>query len=65
MPTITVALPKERLVKLNELAKQLGVAPDDLVRASIEELLTRPVPDFERAVQSVLDKNAELYRGLA
>ena len=65
MPTITVALPKERLVKLNELAKQLGVAPDDLVRASIEELLTRPVPSFERAVQSVLDKNAELYWGLA
>lgn len=37
MPTITVALPEERLAKLNEIAKQLGVGPEELVRVSIEE----------------------------
>jgi hypothetical protein len=65
MSTITVALPEERLVKLNEMARQLGVVPEDLVRVSIEELLARPEADFEQAVDHVLSKNAELYRRLA
>jgi len=65
MSTITVALPEEHLTKLNEMARQLGVVPEELVRVSIEELLTRPEPDFEQAVDYVLTKNAELYRRLA
>jgi hypothetical protein len=65
MSTITIALPEERLVKLNEMARQLGVVPEDLVRVSIEELLSRPEADFEQAVDHVLSKNAELYRRLA
>ena len=65
MSTITVALPEERLAKLNELAEQLGVVPEDLVRVSIEELLARPEPEFEHAVRTILTKNAELYRRLA
>jgi len=65
MSSITVALPEERLEKLNEMARQLGVVPEELVRVSIEELLTRPEPDFEQVVDYVLKKNAELYRRLA
>jgi predicted nucleotidyltransferase len=65
MSSITVALPEERLEKLNEMARQLGVVPEELVRVSIEELLTRPEPDFEQAIDYVLKKNAELYRRLA
>ena len=42
LTTITVALPDDRMVKLNEMASRLGVAPEELVRVSIEELLTRP-----------------------
>jgi hypothetical protein len=63
--TITVALPEERLPKLNEMARQLGVVPAELMRVSIGELLTRPEADFEQAVDYVLRKNAELYRRLA
>jgi hypothetical protein len=65
MSTITVALPEEHLVKLNEMARRLGVVPEDLVRVSIEELLARPEADFEQTVDYVLTKNAELYRRLA
>ena len=65
MSTITIALPEEHLVKLNEMARQLGVVPEDLVRVSIEELLARPEADFEQTVDYVLTKNAELYRRLA
>ena len=65
MSTITVALPEERLTELTEMARRLGVVPEELVRVSIEELLTRPEEDFEQAVDYVLTKNAELYRRLA
>ncbi len=65
MTTITISLPDDRLLKLKEAAAHLGVAPEELVRVSIEELLTRPEEDFNRAVDYVLRKNAELYRRLA
>ncbi|MBI3150833.1 MAG: DNA-binding protein, partial [Chloroflexi bacterium] len=39
--------------------------PEELVRASLEELLTRPLDDFQKIVERVLSKNAELYKRLA
>jgi antitoxin FitA len=47
------------------MAARLGVRPEDLVRLSLEELLSRPEDDFQRAVEHVLKKNTELYRRLA
>jgi hypothetical protein len=37
----------------------------ELVRASSEELLTEPEDTIRKAVDDVLEKNAELYRRLA
>ncbi|MBM2849174.1 MAG: hypothetical protein HW418_2116 [Anaerolineales bacterium] len=65
MTTITISLPDDRLQKLKEIATRFSVAPEELVRVSIEELLTRPEEDFRRALEYVLSKNAELYRRLA
>ena len=65
MTTFTITLPDERLKKLEELAERFRVAPEDLVRASVEELLTRPLDDFQKIVERVLSKNAELYKRLA
>ena len=65
MTTITISLPDERLQKLKEIATRFSVAPEELVRVSIEELLTRPEEDFRRVLEYVLKKNAELYRRLA
>jgi hypothetical protein len=53
MTTITITLPDDRLLKLKERATR------------IEELLSRPDEAFQRAVNYVLEKNAELYRRLA
>jgi len=64
MHTITITLPDDRMLKLKETATQLQVSPEELVRVSIEELLTRPQESFQRALD-VLKKNAELYRRLA
>jgi hypothetical protein len=63
--TITIAVPDDRLLKLKEKAAYFSVSPEELVRISVEELLTRPEEAFQRAVDYVLDKNAELYRRLA
>lgn len=65
MTTITITLPDDRLQQLKEIANRFRVAPEELVRASIEELLARPEEDFQRALDYVLRKNAELYRRLA
>lgn len=50
--------------KLKEMATGLGTTPEELVRASVEELLGRP-EEFEKAANYVLKKNEELYRRLA
>lgn len=65
MTQFTIALPDDRLLKLKELAARLRITPEDLVRASIEDLVTRPEGEFQRATDFVLKKNAELYRRLA
>ena len=65
MTTITVALPEDRLLKLKEIAARLRVTPEDLVRITIEELLSRPDEAFAQAADYILKKNDELYRRLA
>jgi hypothetical protein len=64
MNTITITLPDDRLLKLRETATHFNISPEELVQVSIEELLTRPEEAFQRAVDYVLKKNAELYRRL-
>lgn len=64
MQTITITLSDDRVAQLQELAIRFGVQPEDLVRISVEELLTRPEDAFQHAVQYVLEKNADLYRRL-
>ena len=65
MATITVSLPADRLNHLKAVAERFHVAPEELVRVSIEELLTRPDDDFRKALDYVLQKNAPLYQRLA
>ena len=65
MATITVSLPADRLNQLKAVAERFHVAPEELVRVSIEELLTRPEDDFRKALDYVLQKNAQLYQRLA
>jgi hypothetical protein len=46
-------------------AEQLGIAPEDLVRAAIADLLVAPDDDFQAAAERCLRKIEELYRRLA
>jgi predicted transcriptional regulator len=65
MTTITIALPDDRLEKLEEVARRFRITPEDLVRVSVEDLLSQPEEDFQHALEYVLRKNAELYNRLA
>ena len=65
MATYTISLSEKQSQQLRELADQYHVAPEELVRASIEDLLTRPQDNFKTAIDYVLKKNAELYKRLA
>jgi antitoxin FitA len=64
MSNITISLPEDSMSKLKEMAVGLGTTPEELVRASVEDLLGRP-EEFQEAVDYVLKKNEELYRRLA
>ena len=65
MTSLTITLPDDRMLKLQEVAARLRVTPEELARLSIEELLASPEETFQQAVDYVLQKNAELYRRLA
>jgi hypothetical protein len=63
--SITISIPEDQLVQLQEFAARFGVTTEDLVRFSIEEILSQPDEAVRAAIQYVLDKNAEPYRRLA
>ena len=65
MNAITITLSDDRLGQLQEMAARFQVSPEELMRVGIEELLAQPDDVFQRAVATVLKKNAELYRRLA
>jgi hypothetical protein len=63
--TITIELPNERLQELQKMALKFGVSMEELVRVSVEDMLTQPEEQFRKAAQYVLKKNSELYKRLA
>lgn len=51
--------------KLDSTARRLGIRPEELAKAALDELLDKLQEDFETAAQRVLSKNEELYRRLS
>lgn len=64
MVAITINISEHQLEKLQELAQKLGISTEELLSASIEDLLNHPKNDFTKAANYVMQKNAELYRRL-
>lgn len=50
---------------LQARAKSLGIAPEELARAAVTDLLSAQDDDFASAAAHVLSKNQELYERLA
>jgi hypothetical protein len=62
--SISLQLDDEQSERLEERARELGVDARELAKAAVNDLLTRPAEDFNRAASFVLEKNKELYRRL-
>jgi hypothetical protein len=65
MSTLTIEVSAEQLRELQAVAERFGVSPEDLVRVSLDEMLSRPDDEFKRVAAYLLRKNAALYRRLA
>jgi antitoxin FitA len=65
MASIAVNISDEQLEKLQQLARERQISPEDLLRDTIEEWLARPKDEFTEAANYILKKNTELYRRLA
>lgn len=65
MAAITINLTEQQLRKLQELAQKLGMSTEELLSASVEDLLNSSQNEFNQAASYVLRKNAELYQRLA
>jgi hypothetical protein len=63
--SISFNLNDEQSARLEARARDLGVDPRELAKAAVNDLLTRPADDFDRAANFVLEKNRELYRRLS
>lgn len=64
MTSITVQLEDAKAKALREKAERYGLNSEQLLTASIEDLVGQPDSDFDEAVRRVLSKNKELYKRL-
>ena len=51
--------------RLRQEAERLNIAPEELARAAVADLLSERDQDFKGAAERVLEKYSELYRRLA
>lgn len=65
MAAITINITEQQLQKLQSLAQKLGMSTEELLSASVEDLLNYRQNEFNQAASYVLQKNAELYQRLA
>jgi hypothetical protein len=65
MTSITIQLDEAKAQALREKAKRLGLLPEQLLSATVEDLVGQPDSDFDEAARRVLSKNEDLYRRLA
>lgn len=65
MTSITLRIADDKAEKLRNKARELGIVLEKFLSASIEELASLPEPDFDKAVNKVMEKNEELYKRLA
>lgn len=65
MAIITVEIEDSKVALLRKKAEKFGLLPNQLVTASLEDLIAQPEPEFEAAMNRVLSKNKELYGRLA
>ncbi len=65
MESLVINLSADRLDHLKRMADQLHVSPEELARATVEDMLSLPDEAFRASAERVLKANTDLYRRLA
>lgn len=62
---LAISLEAGQMERLRNEAARLGILPEELARAVVNDLLSVPADDFEQATLKILEKNRELYERLS
>ena len=62
---LAIELSSAQAERLHQEAARLGIAPEELARAALADLLAAQDEEFQAAVDRVLQKNRGLYQRLA
>ncbi len=65
MATYTIRLRDNEARRLQDLARESGLDPEELLQRGVAEWLSQPCRDFAEAAAYVVKKNADLYRRLS
>ncbi|MCH8093875.1 MAG: DNA-binding protein [Chloroflexi bacterium] len=65
MAEIRIPLADEQMAQLREVAERYGIAPEEIARLSLEDLLSRSDESIQAQIDYVMEKNKELYQRLA
>ena len=65
MTTMTLQIDDAKAGALREKAQRFGLEAEQLLVASVDDLIGQPDADFDEAARRVLLKNRELHRRLA
>ena len=65
MTTMTLQIDDAKADALRQKARRVGLEPEQLLTASVDDLIGQPDSDFDEAANRILSKNRELYRRLA
>lgn len=65
MRTLTIQLSDETADRLQTRAENLGLSPEEVAQASIDDQVERLDREYEEAAGRVLGKNSDLYQRLS
>ena len=65
MTTITIQVTNEESARMDQIAESTGIRKEDLLKASVRDLVAGPSEDFQNLTQSIIEKNKDLYKKLA
>ncbi len=61
---LSLELSQSERERLEKAAAQLGLRPEELARAAVNDLCSQPQEDFQQIATRVLEKNKTLYKRL-
>jgi hypothetical protein len=62
---LAIELTTTQAEKLRAEAERLGLSPEELARAALNDLLSAPDREFQDVARRVVAKNQDLYKRLA